>query len=223
MRRERHNLSMLTAFTSAPNHVLHAICKLLVWPRRAPKVNLPVRTQDLNSLLFSNPPNPQRFRAWRHSPPLVPFRIWEFLFWHLWMTHPPARARKPELMLHLTNPCTKRKVLIITKPKGKIYKTRSLHNYITLILSHGPDTSVKVFLVLTDVSIWEFFWAVNPAAEQTLLKDSGTRWLSSACVNGTDSSSSSDWYASSSATKIISLCSESELYSMSAMLSYSFE
>ena len=35
------------------------------------------------------------------------------------------------LMLHHTNPCTKRKVLILTKPKGKIYKTRSLRNYIT--------------------------------------------------------------------------------------------
>ena len=50
--RERHNLSMLTAFTSAPNHMRHPICKLLVWPRRAPKVNLPVRTQELNSMLF---------------------------------------------------------------------------------------------------------------------------------------------------------------------------
>ena len=28
----------------------------------------------------------------------------------------------PALMLHLTNSCTKRKVLILSKPKGKIYK-----------------------------------------------------------------------------------------------------
>ena len=33
--------------------------------------------------------------------------------------------------LHLTNPCTKRKVLSLTKPKGKIYKTKSLGHYIT--------------------------------------------------------------------------------------------
>ena len=46
-----------------------------------------------------------------------------FLFWHLWMT--------PALMLHLTNPCTKQKVLSLTEPKGKIYKTKSLCNYIT--------------------------------------------------------------------------------------------
>ena len=42
-----------------------------------------------------------------------------------------ARASTPALMLHLTNPCAKRKVLSLTKPKGKIYKTKSLRNYIT--------------------------------------------------------------------------------------------
>ena len=36
-------------------------------------------------------------------------------------------------MLHLTNPCAKQKVLSLTKPKGKIYKTKSLRNYITKI------------------------------------------------------------------------------------------
>ena len=54
--RDTHNLSMLTAFTSAPNHVRHPICKLLIWPQRAPKINLSVRTQELNSLLFSQIP-----------------------------------------------------------------------------------------------------------------------------------------------------------------------
>ena len=34
-------------------------------------------------------------------------------------------------MLHLTNPWTKRMVLILSKPKGNIYKTKSLRNYIT--------------------------------------------------------------------------------------------
>ena len=36
---------------------------------------------------------------------------------------------------HLTNPCAKRKVLCLTKPKGKIYKTKSLGHYITYILN----------------------------------------------------------------------------------------
>ena len=57
--------------------------------------------------------------------------IWDFYFdissWHIL----PARAWTPALMLHLTNPCAKRKVLSLTKPKGNIYKTKSLGHYIT--------------------------------------------------------------------------------------------
>ena len=56
-----------------------------------------------------------------------------FLFWHLWMTLPLCARWTPALMWHLTNPCAKRKVLILTKLKGKIYKTKSLRHYITSI------------------------------------------------------------------------------------------
>ena len=47
--------------------------------------------------------------------------------------------------LHLTNPCTKRKVLSLTKQKGKIYKTKSLGHYITIhrqIISLYRNSSV---------------------------------------------------------------------------------
>ena len=37
----------------------------------------------------------------------------------------------PTFMLHLTNPCAKQNVLSLTKPKGKIYKMKSLGHYIT--------------------------------------------------------------------------------------------
>ena len=77
---------------------------------------------------FSNPPNPQ---------PTIPVRdvthiprsyfYFDISDWHILS----ARAWTPALMLHLTNPCAKRKVLSLTKPKGKIYKTKSLGNYIT--------------------------------------------------------------------------------------------
>ena len=71
--------------------------------------------------------------AWRHSHPLVLFPIWDFYFdiseWHIFS----ARVGTPALMLHPTNPCAKRKVLSLTKPKGKISKTKSLRNYITLL------------------------------------------------------------------------------------------
>ena len=80
-----------------------------------------------------------------------------------------------------------------------------------LILSRGLNTSRTLFLVLTNVS----FWDVNPAAEQTSLKDldlvSG-RWV--LCFKGISWLSSSGLYVSSPATTVMSLCSESELYSM---------
>ena len=71
--------------------------------------------------------------AWRHPNTLVPISLWDFYFdiseWHILS----ARAWTPAIMLHQTNPCAKRKVLILTKPKGKIYKTKSLCNYITIV------------------------------------------------------------------------------------------
>ena len=74
------------------------------------------------------------FRAWRHLHPLVAFSIWGFYFDICERHILPAPASTPALKLHLTNPCTKRKILILTKPKGKMYKTKSLRNYITLVL-----------------------------------------------------------------------------------------
>ena len=55
-----------------------------------------------------------------------------FLFWHLWTTHPP-RARVntcTQVCTQLTHVLS-RMVLSLTKPKGKIYKTKSLGHYIT--------------------------------------------------------------------------------------------
>ena len=67
--------------------------------------------------------------------PRSQFSIWNFYFditeWHIL----PARAWTPALMLHQTNPCAKQKVLSLTKPKGKIYKTKSFGHYITEILT----------------------------------------------------------------------------------------
>ena len=46
-------------------------------------------------------------------------------------------------MLHLTNPCAKRKVLILTKLKGKIYKTKSIRHYITVVLIVSTPTLIS--------------------------------------------------------------------------------
>ena len=135
-----HNLSMLT-FPSVPYR------KLLVWSRRTLKVNRLLRTLKLNSLTFLKSP---KFSASGHGVVRLPglnFYL-GFLFWHLWMTHLPPRAGTPAFMLHLTNPCAKRKVLSLTKPKGKIYKTKSLGHYFThcshMLLKRKTQKTVSV-------------------------------------------------------------------------------
>ena len=87
----------------------------VVWPRPALKVNLLLPRQELNTLTFSKSQNPQ---------PTLP---------SMTSFTPPGPIPYEHLRscLHLTNPCAKRKVLSLTKPKGKIYKTKSLGKYIT--------------------------------------------------------------------------------------------
>ena len=79
--------------SSQPNQRAAPVAHKFVWPRPTMNLDSLVRRQELNSMLFSNPPNPQ---------PTLPVRDvthipWSqfylgFLFWHLWMTH-PLRAR----------------------------------------------------------------------------------------------------------------------------------
>ena len=112
---------------------------------------LPFGPRNSTNWLFSHPPpksSAHASGAWRHSHLLVIFSIWDFYFdiseWHIL----PARAWTPALMLHLTNPCAKRKVLSLTKPKGKIYKTKSLGHYITEVRSWK-----HLFVVRLQVSV----------------------------------------------------------------------
>ena len=72
------------------------------------------------------------------------FSLWDFYFdiseWHVL----PGRAWTPALMLHLTNPCAKRKVLSLTKPKGKIYKTKSLGLCITMAVVYNTRGTLVI-------------------------------------------------------------------------------
>ena len=72
---------------------------------------------------------PKIFSASGHDVIHVPGRIsyLSFLLWHLWLSHPPrTRVNTCTQLTHaLTNPCTKRKVLSLTKPKGVKYKTKN--------------------------------------------------------------------------------------------------
>ena len=80
------------------------------------------------------------------SPGHIP--LWDFYFdtseWHIL----PARAWTPALMLHLTNQCAKRKVLSLTKPKGKIYKTKSLSHYFTYPVLTSLGVVIFTYLVI---------------------------------------------------------------------------
>ena len=111
----------MTTFPSASNHV-RTRRKALASSESQPssldaKTQLTVRTQELT--FFKSPKSSAHASgAWRHSHP----PIWDFYFdiseWHIL----PARASTPALMLHLTNPCTKRKVLSLTKLKARYIK-----------------------------------------------------------------------------------------------------
>ena len=107
MRRERHNFFLCWLFHLNPSTCgTPAVAHKVIWPQLIS-----------TTAFFSNPQNPQPFRAWRHSCPWY-ISYLGFLLWHLWLSHPPQTHV-------LTNPCTKGKVLSLTKPKGKIYKMKN--------------------------------------------------------------------------------------------------
>ena len=86
-----------------------------------------------STLTFSQIPKSSAHASgpWRQSHPQVTFPLWDFYFDISDGYILSARAWIPALILHQTNPCAKRKVLGLTKPKGKVYKTKSPRNYIT--------------------------------------------------------------------------------------------
>ena len=73
------------------------------------------------------------------------------------MTHPlRARAWTPALMLHLTKPCAKRKVLSLTKPKGKIYKT----NPSAIILQYHLANKLLSRVKSPEMKLEDFYYLV---------------------------------------------------------------
>ena len=124
---ERHNLSIL-AFPSAPRHVRHlpqghhpGFGK----PRKS-TVFSRGRTQltDFSQISAHNPPCTLPVHNVIHIP-LVIFSIWDFYF------DICERHILPRVHQHLHSS------LHLTKPKGKIYKTKSLSHYITTFPSRS--------------------------------------------------------------------------------------
>ena len=60
----------------------------------------------------------------------------------------PSRAWTPALKLQLANPYAKRKVLSLTKPKGKIYKTKSHGHYITQVRWQKSPVCLAIYAEL---------------------------------------------------------------------------
>ena len=95
-----------------------------------PKNRLPSSRlkSQLTDFFFSNPQilSP-RFRAWRHSRPRSHFLTGVIIVISLIVTSAPRLHVNicTQLTHVLTNPCTKRKVLSLSKPKDKIYKTKN--------------------------------------------------------------------------------------------------
>ena len=134
--------------SSQPNQRTEPVAHKVVWPCPALNLNFLVRWQKFNWLLFlkSQPTLPVR------DVTLIPW--FQFLFSHLWLTHPLCTRVNTCCMLHLTNPCTKWKVLILTKPKGKICKRKSLRHYITHTRTHTHAHTYIYIYIWGCMGVW---------------------------------------------------------------------
>ena len=134
----------MMTFPSAPPSRAAPVAHKFVWPLRAPKVDPSCLESSSQLIDFFKIPQILRARFWYMTPFTStgqPFYL-GFLFWHLWMTHPLCTRVNT-----CTQVCTKltyalsRKVLSLTKPKGKIYKTKSLGHNITYMFGVYFKTS----------------------------------------------------------------------------------
>ena len=109
--RERDNLSMLTTFTSAPNHVRPPSANYwsaLGGPRKS---TFPFGRRDSTNYFFlkSQKSSAHASGAWRYSHPLVQFPIWGFILTSVNDTSSLRAREHLRSCLHLTNPCTEPK------------------------------------------------------------------------------------------------------------------
>ena len=120
--------------SSQPNQRAAHVAHKVGWPRPGLDVDSLIRRQELNSVLFLKSQPTLPVHDFTHIP-WSQFLPGIFILTSLNDTS-SSRVWTPALMLHLTNPWAKRKVLSLTKPKGKIYKTKFLRNYI--MFASGP-------------------------------------------------------------------------------------
>ena len=97
--------------SSQPNQRAVPVAHKVVWPRPGLNLNLPVRRQELNSLIFlkSQKSSAHASGAWRLSHPVVSFPIWGFILTSVNDASSPCAREHLRSCLHLTNPCTEPK------------------------------------------------------------------------------------------------------------------
>ena len=164
MRRKRHNFFLCWLF-----HLILPRAAYFVgpnWSRRGETKNqLPSASVESKLIAF--------FQISKSSAPLpgmasfsspVQFPIWGFYCHICDCQILPARVNTCTQCVHLTNPCTKRKVLSRTKPKGMIYKTK-IDNikkippqlyYITFV--HVFSCEISFIIILHILVFWIFLF-----------------------------------------------------------------
>ena len=144
----------MTTFQSAPQHV-----------RTSRKASASSESQSSSSdaktrlpnWLYSNLQNPPRTLP-VHDVIHIPRSIFYlgFLLWHVRSACVNTCAH-----VHLTNPFAERKVLSLTKPKGKIYKTKYLGHYITKDYKPNLTLSTKDTLLSMIGLFQKLFWIIK--------------------------------------------------------------
>ena len=123
--------------SSQTNQRTAPVVHKVVWPRPALKLESLVRRHELNSLTFSKIPKilSPRFRCMTSFTFPGPNFYLGFLFWHRWMAH-PLRVRVNTCINVAPNPSTKRKVLILIKPKARYIKRNPSAIILHLSMAH---------------------------------------------------------------------------------------
>ena len=125
MRRERHNFFLCWLFHLTPLRAAHFVD--LNWSRLGElrKSSSFLQTRISTYCFFFKSPKSSALPGMTSFTYPVSFPIWGF-YCDISDCHiRPARVNTCTQCVHLTNPCTKRKVLSLTKQKDKIYKTKN--------------------------------------------------------------------------------------------------
>ena len=157
---EREAQSFYADFSIFSHHVQYPAANYWSGLGEPRKSTFFLRGKNSTHCFFSNPKILSlRFRCVTSlTSPGLNFLSGIFILTSLNDTSSP-RACTPAL-LHLTNPCAKWKVLILTKPKGMVYKTKSLRNYITYMQGSNQEW-IRVFVVQSSYS-----WSQKEHREQ---------------------------------------------------------